>query len=132
MTSSKVSVAKETVVADPVFVDGLGVGDISTIVLRDRRLLSESGLIIIVATLDSYGNVVAGPDIISRGFVYVKENEELIDEVRMVADQKLHELTDSGVKDWATLKNAIRDDLSRYIYRKTERKPVILTIFMEA
>ncbi|MDR0885792.1 MAG: ribonuclease J [Clostridiales Family XIII bacterium] len=124
---------KEKVPAEPVFVDGLGVGDISAIVLRDRKLLSESGLLILVATIDSKtGKVVEGPDIISRGFVYVKENEDMIADLREIAKKKLKELEHANKKDWATLKAAVRDELRRSIYGKTKRNPVILPIFMEA
>lgn len=126
-------VSKETAEAEPVFVDGLGVGDIGTIVLRDRRLLSESGLIIVVASLDSNtGEVVSGPDIISRGFVYVKENEDLIETLRNAAADKMEELTRNGRADRNHIKAAVRDELREFIYRKTKRNPVILTIIMEA
>jgi ribonuclease J len=133
VTDSKAVLSKEKVEADPVFVDGLGVGDISAIVLRDRKLLSESGLIIVVATIDiDTGRVLSGPEIMTRGFVYVRENESLIDELRGVASDKLYALEKSGVKDYSTLKSGVRDELRRYIYKKTERNPVILPIFMDA
>jgi ribonuclease J len=132
MTRQGVRLTKETVEADPVFVDGLGVGDIGTVVLRDRRLLSESGLIIVVATLDgNTGEVVSGPDIISRGFVYVKENEDLIGSVKMKAAAILSDMTGKNRGDRNQMKAAVRDELRDFIYRKTKRNPVILTIFME-
>jgi ribonuclease J len=129
----KVDVSDEEVDAEPVFVDGLGVGDISTIVLRDRKQLSESGLIIVVATLDpSTGKVISGPDILSRGFTYVRENEELISELRDIAASKLIELNRAGTRGYAALKKEITSELKRYIYKKTGRSPVILPVFMDA
>jgi ribonuclease J len=113
-------------------VDGLGVGDVGNIVLRDRRLLSESGLIIVVASIEkASGEIVSGPDIISRGFVYVRENEDLIESARVAVEQRLDKCRKSGVRDWAALKNAIREELRDFIYMKTRRNPVILPIFME-
>lgn len=118
--------------AEGIMVDGLGVGDVGNIVLRDRRLLSESGLIILVAAIDRYSNCIAsGPDIISRGFVYVRENEHLIEEACSLAQEILEECMDKNMKDWNGMKTAVRDGLSKYIYTKTKRNPVILPIFME-
>ncbi|MEG0156543.1 MAG: ribonuclease J [Anaerovoracaceae bacterium] len=118
--------------AEGVMVDGLGVGDVGNIVLRDRRLLSESGLIIVVAAIDQVSrNVVSGPDLISRGFVYVRENEDLIEQATVVAQKALERCENEGSKDWNTMKSAVRDDLRKFIYNKTERNPVILPIFME-
>ena len=123
--------AEDQVPAGDVMVDGLGVGDVGNIVLRDRKLLSESGLIIVVASIDQVTReVVSGPDIISRGFVYVRENEDLIEQATEVAAEILFN-TDPGSKDWNTMKNAVRDGLRRFIYDKTQRNPVILPIFME-
>ena len=113
-------------------VDGLGVGDVGNIVLRDRRLLSESGLIIVVAAVDrSTNTVVSGPDIISRGFVYVRENEKLIDDACDLATDILEDCCRKNVKDWNAMKTAVREGLRRFIYDKTERSPVILPIFLE-
>ncbi len=118
--------------ANGVMVDGLGVGDVGSVVLRDRRLLSESGLIIVVASIDKVtGQVVSGPDIVSRGFVYVRENEDLIDQALMVVRKALNRCVDAGHTDWNEMKAAVRDDLRKFIYNKTERSPVILPIFME-
>ena len=114
-----------------VFVDGLGVGDVGNIVLRDRQHLSQDGLIIVVLTMDSYGNVVAGPDIISRGFVYVRESENLMDEVKSVVNVELMSCVDNHITDWATLKTSIRDALKDYIFQTTKRNPMILPIIME-
>ena len=113
-------------------VDGLGVGDVGNIVLRDRRLRSESGLIILVAAIDRYSNRIAsGPDIISRGFVYVRENEDLIDEACRKAEEILEECIAKDMKDWNGMKTAVREGLRKFIYAKTKRSPVILPIFLE-
>ena len=118
--------------AEGIMVDGLGVGDVGNIVLRDRRLLSESGLIILVVAIDKYSNTIAsGPDIISRGFVYVRENEDLIDEACRRAEEILEDCMEKNMKDWNGMKTAVRDGLSRFIYAKTQRSPVILPIFLE-
>jgi ribonuclease J len=123
----------EKVEAEPVFVDGLGVGDIGTIVLRDRKLLSESGLIIVIATLDSVtGRVISGPEIISRGFIYVRDNEDIIEELRRIAANTLFEMEGAKKSDHTAMKNGVRDALRRAIFEKTRRNPVILTLFMDA
>ena len=122
---------KNVVDADAILVDGLGVGDVGNIVLRDRKHLSQSGLIIVVAAIASEGYVVSGPDIVSRGFVYVKENEELIESARQVALDALDKALESGIRDWNTLKAKVRDALSAFIYEVTMRSPIILPIFLE-
>lgn len=125
-------VTKGVAEAEGVMVDGLGVGDVGNIVLRDRRLLSESGLLIVVAAIDrSTNTVVSGPDIISRGFVYVRENEKLIDQACDLAERLLEECCDKNVRDWNAMKTHVREGLRRFIYEKTERSPVILPIFLE-
>ena len=112
--------------------DGLGVGDVGNIVLRDRKHLSQDGLFIVVVTLDrDKGRVVAGPDIISRGFVYVRESGNLIDEAKTVVNEALHECEESGVSDWASIKSVVRDSLRQFLYEQTKRKPMILPIIME-
>ena len=122
----------ETVPSSAVLVDGLGVGDVGNIVLRDRKLLSESGLIIVVAAIDkATGQISSGPDIISRGFVYVRESEDLIESARNVAKICLDKCYKEGIKDWAAMKSALRSELQDYIYQCTKRSPVILPIFME-
>ncbi len=132
MSKGKVSKTKEEIPASAVMVDGLGVGDVGNIVLRDRRLLSESGLIIVVAAIEKgTGQIVSGPDIISRGFVYVRENEDLIESARSAVDARLEQCAQDGIRDWAGMKNAIRDELKTFIYQKTKRSPVILPIFLE-
>ncbi|MCQ4635904.1 ribonuclease J [Anaerovorax odorimutans] len=118
--------------AEGVMVDGLGVGDVGNIVLRDRRLLSESGLIIVVAAIDRENNCVSsGPDIISRGFVYVRENEKLIDDACDLVSKILDQCCQKNVRDWNAMKTAVRDGLRNFIYNKTMRNPVILPIFLE-
>lgn len=115
---------------DQVLVDGLGVGDIGNIVLNDRKRLSEDGLFIVVVTMRK-GKVAAGPDIISRGFVYVRESEELINNARDEVKEALLACEEKGVTDWASIKNAIKDSLIKYLYAQTNRKPMILPILME-
>lgn len=132
LTRDSAVLAKEEVPASAVLVDGLGVGDVGNIVLRDRKLLSESGLIIVVAAIDkSTGMICSGPDIISRGFVYVRENEDLMNSAKMAVSARLEKCYGDGLRDWAGLKNAVRDELKNFIYEKTKRSPVILPIFLE-
>jgi len=120
------------VASGKVLVDGLGVGDVGNIVLRDRKHLSQDGLIVVVITLEGdSGNVVAGPDIISRGFVYVRESENLMEEVKEVTKQALVKCEEKKKNDWASKKNIIKDTLRDYLYEKTKRKPMILPIIME-
>ena len=120
------------VTAGRVLVDGLGVGDVGNIVLRDRRQLSQDGILIIVLTMNKEtGEVVSGPDIVSRGFVYVRESEELMDEARTRVEQALDRCQDEGVIEWGTIKSNIRDALGRYLFDKTRRRPMILPIIME-
>ena len=128
----KVSVERAQVEADAIFVDGLGVGDVGNIVLRDRKLLSEAGLIIVVAAIEKESRIiVSGPDVISRGFVYVRENESLMDEARKVAVEALEKCQKKNIKDWNNMKSQVRDSLSSYIYETTKRSPIILPIFLE-
>ena len=122
----------EPVTAGAVLVDGLGVGDVGNVVMRDRKHLSDDGLVVVVATVDgASGQVIAGPDLISRGFVYVRENEELMDGAREVVEMTLDRCTRERVRDWASVKTRVREALSGYIYRKTKRSPMILPILME-
>lgn len=121
-----------SVTSGRVLVDGLGVGDVGNIVLRDRKHLSQDGLIVIVITIEGdTGNVVAGPDIISRGFVYVRESEDLIEQIREVSRMALQKCEDKRKNDWSTKKSIIRDALRDYLYEKTKRRPMILPIIME-
>ncbi len=115
-----------------VLVDGLGVGDVGSVVLRDRQHLSQDGLIVIVLTMDSStGEVVAGPDVISRGFVYVRESENLMDDVKSVVRHEIKKCEERGITDWATIKSATRENLRDYIFMKTKRNPMIIPIIME-
>lgn len=120
------------VISGQIFVDGLGVGDVGNIVLRDRKHLSQDGILIVVVTLSKESNeVIAGPDIISRGFVYVRESEGLMDEAKDVVKNSLVLCEQNNITDWASLKSKMRDDLRSYLYEKTKRKPMILPIIME-
>ena len=115
-----------------VLVDGLGVGDVGNIVLRDRQHLAQDGLIIIVLTMDSEtGEVVAGPDVISRGFVYVRESENLMDDVKSVVRHEISKCEERGVRDWSTIKSTVKENLRDYLFIKTKRNPMIIPIIME-
>ena len=121
-----------TVPSGRILVDGLGVGDVGNIVLRDRQHLSQDGLIIIVLTMDSStGEVVAGPDVISRGFVYVRESENLMDDVKSVVRHEIKKCEQRGIRDWGTIKSVTRENLRDYIFMKTKRNPMIIPIIME-
>ncbi|MCI7327145.1 ribonuclease J [Hornefia butyriciproducens] len=123
---------KNVVSADDILVDGLGVGDVGNVVLRDRKMLSESGLIIIVAAIDrANGVVVSGPEIVSRGFVYVKEHEELIEAARKKALESIEANIRGGFKDWNTIKNGVRDDMRKFVFKSTRRSPIIMPIFLD-
>ncbi len=128
----KVEVSPSQIPAEAILVDGLGVGDVGNIVLRDRKLLSESGLIIVVAAIEKASQtIVSGPDIISRGFVYVRENEALMEEAKRVAEDALIKCQEKNINDWNTMKSKVRDSLGDYIYQTTKRSPIILPIFLE-
>ena len=121
-----------TVPAGRVFVDGYGVGDVGSVVLRDRKHLAEDGMIVVVASMSGQGGgLVSGPDIITRGFVYVKESEELMEALRTVALEALEHCQGNGPTDWAAIKSAIKNDLSAFLYKKTKRNPMILPVIME-
>jgi len=123
---------EETVTAGQVLVDGLGVGDVGSVVLRDRRHLSQYGLVVVVFTVDSAtGRLLSGPDIVSRGFVYVKESEGLISEARLAARQVIEKYESYDYQDWTVIKAKIRDQVSQVLYRKTKRSPMVLPIVME-
>ena len=115
-----------------ILVDGLGVGDVGNIVLRDRQHLSQDGLIIIVLTMNgASGEVVAGPDVISRGFVYVRESENLMEDIKRVVKDEMQKCQDMHITDWTTIKSALKENLRDYVYQKTKRNPMILPIIME-
>jgi len=118
--------------AGAILVDGLGVGDVGNIVLRDRQNLAQNGIIIVVLTLEKYSNqLLAGPDIVSRGFVYVRESEDLLEEARHVVEEAVCDCLDRRVSDWGKIKNIIRDSLSDFLWKKMKRNPMILPIIME-
>ena len=121
-----------TVPSGRILVDGLGVGDVGNIVLRDRQHLAQDGLIVIVLTMDSQtGEVVAGPDVISRGFVYVRESENLMDDVKSVVRHEVSKCEERGVRDWSTIKSTVKENLRDYLFIKTKRNPMIIPIIME-
>ena len=115
-----------------ILVDGLGVGDVGNIVLRDRQHLAEDGIMIVVLALDQYtGQLASGPDIVSRGFVYVRESDELMEAMHTVVCDAVQNCLDRGITDWGKLKGTIKDTLGDYIWKKTKRRPMILPIIME-
>jgi ribonuclease J len=121
-----------SVTAGKVLVDGLGVGDVGNIVLRDRKHLALDGLIVIVVTISGEnGAVIAGPDIISRGFVYVRESEDLMEDARCVAKETLSLCEQKHITDWSTIKGRVKDSMGQFIYERTKRKPMILPVIME-
>ena len=121
-----------TVPSGKVFVDGSGVGDVGSVVLRDRKHLAQDGMVVIVVSLSGEdGSLISGPDIITRGFVYVKESEELITVLRELTINALEDCRDKKITDWATMKNTVRAKLSDYLYKKTKRSPMILPVLME-
>ena len=118
--------------AGQVFVDGLGVGDVGSIVIRDRKHLAEDGIIIVVAAIDSVSHMlISGPDVVSRGFVFVREAEELMEEARTTAFNTINRCFDRNIREWGTIKSRIRDDVSKLMYERTKRSPMILPILME-
>ena len=115
-----------------VLVDGTGVGDVGSVVLRDRKHLAQDGMIVICVNLSSQdGSVISGPDIITRGFIYVKESEELLEELREVAMEAIERCGRKRVRDWTAIKSAIKNDISGYLYKTTKRNPMILPVIME-
>lgn len=123
---------ENVVSADDILVDGLGVGDVGNVVLKDRKQLSESGLIMVVASIDlESGLLLSGPEVVSRGFVYVRENEELMKEAKAVATVAIEKCLYSGTKDWNEIKSCVRDEMRRFIFKKTKRSPIILPIFLD-
>lgn len=115
-----------------ILVDGLGVGDVGNVVLRDRQRLAEDGIVIVVAVMDGYSNtLVSGPDIVSRGFTYTKENEDLIEEASAIAYEVIERMQERGVTDWGKIKANLRDSLNEFFWKSTKRRPMILPILME-
>ena len=131
MDEETASVTK-TVPVGSILVDGLGVGDVGNIVLRDRQHLAEDGIIIVVLTLErGSGQVLAGPDIVSRGFVYVRESESLMEEARHVLEEVVDNCVAKNITDWSKIKSQIKDALGDYVWKTTKRSPMILPIIME-
>ena len=115
-----------------IFVDGLGVGDVGNIVLRDRQNLAQNGIIVVVLTLEKRSNqLLAGPDIVSRGFVYVRESEDLLEEAHAVVVDAVDDCLNRHVSDWGKIKNVIKDSLSDFLWKRMKRSPMILPIIME-
>ena len=130
--SAKHCKISETVTAGKVFVDGTGVGDVGAVVLRDRKHLAQDGMIVVCVNLSSQdGGLISGPDIITRGFVYVKESEELMEELRSVALEAIERCSRKRIRDYTTIKSAIKNDLSGYLYKTTKRNPMILPVVTE-
>lgn len=130
--TSKTCKLNGTVTAGKVFVDGTGVGDVGSVVLRDRKHLAQDGMIVVCVNISAQdGSIVTGPDIITRGFIYVKESEELMEELRCVAIEAIERCSRKRVRDWTAVKTAIKNDLSGYLYKTTKRNPMILPVIME-
>ena len=121
-----------SVPAGKVFVDGTGVGDVGSVVLRDRKHLAQDGMIVVCVNISSQdGALISGPDIITRGFIYVKESEDLMEELRSVALEAINRCSRKHVRDWTAMKTAIKNDLSGYLFKTTKRNPMILPVIME-
>ena len=121
-----------TVTAGKVFVDGTGVGDVGAVVLRDRKHLAQDGMIVVCVNISSQdGGVISGPDIITRGFIYVKESEELMEELKSVATEAIDRCQRKHIRDYSSIKSAIKNDLSGYLFKTTKRNPMILPVIME-
>ena len=130
--TSKTCKTAGTVPAGKVFVDGTGVGDVGSVVLRDRKHLAQDGMIVVCVNLSAQnGEIITGPDIITRGFIYVKESEELMDSLREVAEEAIDRCRRKRIRDWSAIKTAIKNDLSGYLYKTTKRNPMILPVIME-
>ena len=120
-----------TVQSGSILIDGLGVGDVGNIVLRDRKHLSEDGLIVVVVTVNSDGKIMTNPEVISRGFVYVKESEELMDEIRDLTMEIMEKNLGKRRSNYSNIKSNVKDELSSFLYQKTKRKPMILPVIIE-
>ena len=132
MTTKKYKKFPGSVPSGKTLIDGSGIGDIGSVVLRDRKHLSEDGLVVIVSVVNlSERLLFSGPDIVSRGFVYVKESLDFMDKTKKVAEHTLEKLLDAGVRDMTQIKNAMRDDVAKFIFKETKRRPMILPVIME-
>jgi ribonuclease J len=131
-TKGKGALTKKKVPADHVMVDGLGVGDVSNIVLRDRKMLSADGMFVVIVTIDGKtGRLVQNPDLISRGFIYMKESKRLVEQTRKKVRQIVERQDSKALANYAYIKNKIRDEIGQYLYNKTERRPMILPVVIE-
>ena len=118
--------------AGRVLVDGLGVGDVGSVVLRDRKHLAQDGLLVVVCTIDqNSGHIISGPDVVSRGFVYVREAENLMNDVRDMTKRIIETCADHDVREWGTIKTKVKESVSRFLFDKTKRNPMILPVIME-
>ncbi len=132
VTRNSVKQEKNVIPSEPILIDGLGVGDVGNTVLNERRRLSEAGLIVVTASIDkANGLIMSGPEILTRGFVYVKDNEELVEEARELAAESLENILRGNEKDWNTIINTVRDDLRKFIFKRTKKTPMILTTFLD-
>ncbi len=132
LTGRSCKIAAASVPAGKVFVDGTGVGDVGAVVLRDRKHLAQDGMIVVCVSISTYdGMIITGPDIITRGFIYVKESEEMMEELRQVALEAIDRCKRKHIRDWTAIKTAIKNDLSGYLYKTTKRNPMILPVIME-
>ena len=132
LTGRSCKIAAASVPAGKVFVDGTGVGDVGAVVLRDRKHLAQDGMIVVCVSISTYdGMIVTGPDIITRGFIYVKESEEMMEELRQVALEAIDRCKRKHIRDWTAIKTAIKNDLSGYLFKTTKRNPMILPVIME-
>ena len=121
-----------TVPSGKIFVDGTGVGDVGSVVLRDRKHLAQDGMVVAVVSLSSEdGSLVSGPDIITRGFVYVKENEEIINDLKLLVSEVVWDYADRRTRDWSAMKSTIKGRISDYLYKKTRRSPMVLPVIMD-
>ena len=131
ITSDKAKVTGH-VQAGTILVDGLGVGDVGNVVLRDRQKLGDDGILVVVMAFDGYSEqIVSGPEIVSRGFVYVREADEILDEAKQIADEAVYACQSKGITDWGRIKNSIKENLGEYVWKKTKRRPMILPIIIE-
>ena len=122
----------DKVPAGTVFVDGLGIGDVGNIVMHDRRHLAENGIVIVVMSMDSAsGQIIAGPDMVSRGFIYVRESENLMEEAQEVLNETVDRITERNITDWGKIKSEIKDNLGSFLWKKTRRNPMIIPIIMD-
>ena len=130
--TKKAIICENTVPSGAVLVDGSGVGEVGSVVMRDRHRLAEDGMVVVVMPFSSQDHVlIADPEIVTRGFIYVKEAEDLMEELRRISQRALDRCIDEQIRDWTTIKANVKNDLSEFLYRKTKRSPMILPVIME-